>query len=116
MVGVLPAESEQLAQQLAPDRVGRGARVGLAGGAQHLAAAGFLVQLAQHAGLADAGLADDLDQGDVARPDARGSAARSASISSLRPISGRFAAVVAATHPLGGPSDHACTGLALPLT
>ena len=45
------------------------------------------------------------------------SAVRSASISSLRPTSGRFAARSSRDAPRsGGPSDHACTGLALPLT
>ena len=65
-VGVLPRGADERAQQVAPGDVGRGGGVGLAGDAQARHAAGARPQLLGEAGLADAGLARDLDE--PARP------------------------------------------------
>ena len=61
VVRTFASDSEQFAQELVPDGVRCGRGKGLAHGVQFAKSRRILAQRLQQAGLADAGLADDLD-------------------------------------------------------
>ena len=87
-VGVVAAEAHRLAQQLAPYGVRRGRRVGLAGRVELAESGRRVAQRFEQPRLADAGLADELDQPALSRRARWRMPCGSTPSSALRPVSG----------------------------